>query len=195
MPRSQEVTVTYNPAQHHPRSIRLQGYDYSQAGAYFVTICTQEHTLFFENDAIREIAEQCWSEIPDHFPAVELDEWIVMPNHVHGIIVICDDARRGVQLNAPTPNAPTMNAPTIRNPDDVFSVISPHRNTLSVIVRTYKAAVTTLCRRAGRDDFAWQRNYHEHIIRNEGELNRIRQYIADNPIRWETDMHNPDRRQ
>ncbi len=63
-----------------------------------------------------------------------------------------------------------------------------------MIVRTYKAAVTTLCRRAGHADFAWQRNYHEHTIRDAGELNRIRQYVADNPIRWETDTHNPDRR-
>ncbi len=119
---------------------------------------------------------------------VELDEHVVMPNHVHGIIVIC--RRRGVQLNAPM----TTNAAT-RNPDNVFSVISPHisphRNTLAVVVRTYKAAVTTLCRRIGRDDFAWQRNYHEHIIRNEEELNRIRQYIQDNPLRWDADRNNP----
>jgi putative transposase len=182
--------MNYDPTNHHRRSVRLQGYDYSQAGAYFVTICTNDRALFFEDNAIREIAERCWLEIPDHFPTVELDEHIVMPNHVHGIIVTCGDGRgvrRGVQLKAPTN--------TIRNPDNVLSVISPHRNTLSVVVRTYKAAVTTLCHRAGRDDFAWQRNYHEHVIRNEGELNRIRQYIVDNPIHWETDTHNPDRRQ
>jgi len=71
--------------------------------------------------------------------------------------------------------------------------LSPHRDTLAVVIRTYKAAVTTLCRRAGRDDFAWQRNYYEHIIRNEGELNRIRQYIIDNPSRWERDRNNPIR--
>lgn len=90
-------------------------------------------------------------------------------------------------MNAPT-NTPT-NAPT-RKTDNRFSAMSPHRNALAVIIRTYKAAVTTRCRREGFGDFAWQRNYYEHIIRDEDEFNRIRQYIAENPLKWEMSREN-----
>jgi putative transposase len=217
------------PPQTGRRSIRLRDYDYAQAGAYFITICTQRRALWFQQAAIRTIAEQCWSAIPEHFPLVELDEWIVMPNHVHGIIVINDaneiqgtessetdaphrtgvqlnappaqiiaestdlDAshRTGVQLNAPAPNRNALQCNNdinalqrripARNLNNRYSIISPYRNTLAVVVRTYKAAVTTRCRRAGYTHFEWQRNYHERIIREERDLNQIRQYIANNP--------------
>jgi REP element-mobilizing transposase RayT len=74
----------------HRRSTRLPGYDYAQPGEYFVTICTQDRTLFFEDKPIREFVESCWLEIPDHFPGVDLDQWVTMPNHLHGIILIHD---------------------------------------------------------------------------------------------------------
>jgi putative transposase len=180
--------TAFDPQRHHRRSIRLKDYDYAQAGAYFVTICTHQRQLFFENPAILRAAKECWLAIPVHAPVVELDEWVVMPNHTHGIMVI-DPHGRGVQLNAPTTNAPTTDAP--RDPASPYSVMSPQRNTLSVVVRTYKAAVTTACRQMGRDDFAWQRNYYEHIIRNERELNAIRQYIQNNPLKWALDRDNP----
>ena len=80
-----------------------------------------------------------------------------------------------------------MNAPT----RDRFSTMSPNRKTLGVIVRTYKAAVTTFCRKAGYGGFRWQRNYHEHVVRDEVDLRRIRRYIRDNPIRWELDDYHP----
>jgi hypothetical protein len=100
------------------RSSRLSGYDYGLASAYFVTICTHDRQLFFQQHAVCAIAERCWQEIPEHFPVVVLDEWVVMPNHVHGIIIIADinlndfnDVhRRGVQLNAPTANNVVGNA-------------------------------------------------------------------------------------
>jgi putative transposase len=166
------------------RSIRLRDYDYGAHGAYFVTLCTQLRYLHFDDITIKQIAEDCWKAIPDHFPNTELDEWIVMPNHLHGIILITEtstntDNRRGVQLNA---------HPTSRQ-----APASPYRGTLAVIVRTYKAAVTSACRKQGKIDFAWQRNYYEHIIRNEGDLNRIREYIVLNPMRWEEDTENPNR--
>jgi REP element-mobilizing transposase RayT len=181
--------MQYDPEKHHRRSVRLKGYDYAQAGAYFVTICTHDHFLFFEDETTRTVAEQCWLEIPQHFPYVELDEWVVMPNHVHGILIITSEGG-GVQWNAPTAVASAdqgvqLNAPTS---------ISPHRGTLAVIIRTYKAAVTTLCKRSGQDGFAWQRGFYEHIIRNERELNAIRQYIANNPAQWEVDRENPQHR-
>ncbi len=167
--------------QRQRHSLRLEDYDYSQEGAYFVTICTHNKALLFEKKKIRAIAEQCWIEIPNHFPNVQLDEWIIMPNHLHGIVFIA--LRRGVQLNAPT----------IRITNNRFSTISPQRNKLAIIMRTYKAAVTTRCRRAGHLDFRWQRNYYEHVIRNEHDLNDIRQYTLDNPVKWNVDENNPDR--
>jgi REP element-mobilizing transposase RayT len=189
--------------------MRLQGYDYAQAGAYFVTMCTRHRSFFFEREVMRQIADQCWLEIPTHFSVVDLDLWVVMPNHVHGILIINEnndtnaDQRRGVQLNAPTasvddadateaPQAHTsQNQQKPRDATNPYSVISPHHNTLAVIIRTYKAAVTTLCRRAGFDGFAWQRGYHEHVIRAEADLNRIREYIMNNPLRWDQDENNP----
>src|SRR3954454_12565703 len=100
--------MPYNPQLHRRRSIRLRSYDYSQGGMYFVTLCTQDRALFFEEDAIRQSAEHCWLAIPEHFATVELDEWIVMPNHVHGLVLINEDiaqGKQGVQLNAPTDRA------------------------------------------------------------------------------------------
>jgi putative transposase len=161
------------------RSIRLRDFDYSQAGAYFVTICTKGRQLFFEEPIVHEIAVQCWEEIPNHCSNVELDEWVVMPNHVHGILVLTDG--RGVQLNAPTQ----------RRGNSLHSLISPRRHTLALVIRTYKAAVTVLSRRRRYRRFAWQRNYYEHVIRDELELNRIREYIHNNPQQWEFDENNP----
>ena len=163
---------------------------------------------------IGNIARQCWENIPIHFPHVELDEFIIMPDHMHGIIFILpnDDNRRGiphegdrtgvrkgVQLNALT-NTPTLNAltntPTLNTTrkDDYYSKISPQKKSLSVIVRTYKAAVTTICRENGFHHFSWQKNYHDRIIRNEHELNAIRKYIIANPVNWWSDKENPQGR-
>lgn len=176
------VPLNALPTSHqgHRRSVRLEDYDYTQAGAYFVTICTQNRLPYFDNTAIRTIASNCWLEIPSHFHSVHVDEWVLMPNHLHGILVSEDAA--GVQLNAPT---------TTRNSGNRFSSMSPHWNTLAVVVRTYKAAVTSMSRRLLHTEFAWQRNYYEHVIRNEHELNRIRQYIIDNPQQWDYDKLNP----
>jgi REP element-mobilizing transposase RayT len=80
--------MTFDEQRQHRRSIRLQGYDYARAGAYFVTLSTRDRELLFENQAIRAIAERCWLAIPEHVPTVELDEWVVMPNHIQGIILI-----------------------------------------------------------------------------------------------------------
>jgi putative transposase len=206
--------MPYDSFKHHRRSIRLRGYDYSQAGAYFVTICVQSHQCLFGDVIDAEsrmgelgvIADECWQTIPQHFPYVELDEYVVMPNHFHGIVVIGDDGRddvgigdvgrgdggigdvgrgtcRGVQLNAPTATAN-------RDMSNPFSVMSPKRKTLSVVIRTFKATVTTGCREIDRTDFAWLRNYYEHIIRNEREWNAIAEYIRHNPAHWQADLDN-----
>jgi putative transposase len=185
--------LTDAPLKHRRRSTRLAGYDYATRGAYFVTICTRRRQMFFDQPALRQVAEACWRAIPAHAARVALDEWVVMPKHIHDSIVILaqdeanddgnkdhniDDRGRDIQphrdaaqLNAPTSNAlnvpttNTMNDPTVnglaqpRDANNPFSVMSPRRNTLLVIVRTYKAAVTTACRAAGRIEFAWQRGF------------------------------------
>jgi putative transposase len=160
------------------RSIRLRDFDYAQAGAYFVTTCTAGRKLFFGEPAVRQVADSCWNELPRHFPNVRLDEWVIMPNHVHGILIL--EGRGGVQLNAPT-------TPAFEN----TSVSSPPRGTLSVIIRTYNAAVTTQARALGWREFGWQRNYYEHIVRDDDELARIREYIRNNPFDWDSDEDNP----
>jgi len=180
--------MPYDPEVHHRRSVRLRGYNYAEGGAYFVTICTRDRELFFHDDGIRAIAEQCLLAIPEHHAVAELDEWVVMPNHVHGIVIINADPQ--------PPAIPTqsvrLNAPTNDGANNLSPRLPPRRNTLGIIVRTYKAAATTLCRCEGHDGFGWQRNYYEHVIRNEADLNRIRRYIADNPAQWELDENNPD---
>ena len=184
--------------------IRLKGYDYSLAGAYFVTICTfmRKCSLGRVRDgmvvlsAIGRQANEFWEQIANHHNNVQIDEFIVMPNHIHGITMIIEnDAHcRGVQLNAPDRSAGNpihssrgvyLNAPThhVR--------ISPRKNTLSVIIRTHKATLTNWCRHNGFGHFRWQRNYYEHIIRNEKELCRVREYIQNNPVNWELDRENP----
>ncbi len=201
--------MKFDPQKHHRRSIRLKGYDYSMAGAYYVTIVTHDRKKLFGeitdgvmrlND-IGNITMDCWNAIPKHHPGIELDEFVIMPNHVHGIIVIADNGK-GVPLNALPLNAPPMNASPMnaspmnastRNPKNRMSVISPHHDTLSVVIRTFKAAVTTTARRMDRWDFGWQRNYWEHIVRNEDDLNRIREYIINNPFNLESDENNPER--
>lgn len=169
--------------------MRLKGHDYSQPGEYFVTICTKNREHLFGEivdgvmrpSEVGEIVKRCWVDLPIHCPNIQLDEFVVMPNHVHGIIRILDvvDNCRVVRSNDPTM--------------DIHSRISPKRGSLAVIIRTFKAAVTTLCRRNGRSDFAWQRGYYEHIIRNNASLAKIQAFLITNPQRWLTDTENTGR--
>jgi REP element-mobilizing transposase RayT len=179
--------VKYDPARHHRRSIRLRGYDYSQAGAYFVTVCVQGRERLFGdvvdgemrlNDAGQMVA-QCWHELPAHFPHLELDEFVVMPNHMHGIIIV------GAPFMAPY-------GPGAVNQGAVNQGAINRAPTLGEIVRSFKALATRRIRQAGVTAFAWQRNYYEHIIRDEESLNRIREYIVNNPLQWALDRENPD---
>ena len=159
------------------RPIRLQGYDYSRAGAYFVTVCTHDRLCLFGEIADRRMAlndagrmvQQVWDDLPNHYSHVELDECVVMPNHVHGIVVIV-----GAGLK-PAPTKPTK------------------RHGLPEIVRALKAFSARRINemRGMPGGKIWQRGYYEHIIRNDDELNRIREYIANNPMKWEMDRENP----
>ena len=170
------------------RSIRLSEYDYAQDGVYFVTICTQGRECLLgkvnegrvELTEYGQIVQEEWSRSTSIREELSLGEFVIMPNHVHGLLAF-EGQRRGVQLNAPT----------VRHLTRRHSVISPRPGTLPVLVRTYKAAVTTQCRRAGFSDFGWQRKYYDHIVRDEDDLSRVRQYIVDNPLQWELDEYHP----
>ena len=189
--------MTYDPEKHHRRSIRLKDYDYSQTGFYFVTICTQNRkSLFGEildgemrlNDA-GQMIQSVWNELPQHYTGVEVDEFVVMPNHVHGIIILnvgagpsaCPDNMQP-ELQA-RKGQPRGVAPTLSLPDLVhrFKSLTTSRYRLGVTQNGWLTFPGRL----------WQRNYYEHIIRNENDLDEIREYIINNSLKWELDTENP----
>jgi len=179
--------MKYNPDVHHRRSIRLKNYDYSQPGAYFITICTHNRECLFGDivdgemilNEYGEIAKKCWLEIPVHFPNVLLDEYVIMPNHVHGIIIINDNIGENNHL-------PDIVGAKNFSPLHIPKFQSPKR-AIGSIIRGYKIGVTKWFRQKTEIYNVWQRNYYEHIIRNEGELNQIREYIINNPFNWQSD--------
>ena len=180
--------MKYDPTKHHRRSTRLKGYDYTQPGAYFVTICTyQREPLFGEIvdgnmilNACGEIARDEWFKTARIRNNVQLneDEFVVMPNHLHGIIWIIE----------PVVGARRRRAPTTH---ETFG--SPVSGSIPTIMRSFKSAVTKRINQhldsPGMP--VWQRNYYEHIVRDDDELDAIRGYIRDNPLRWALDRNNP----
>jgi REP element-mobilizing transposase RayT len=218
----------YDPLRHHRRSIRLKGYDYAQPGAYFITLCTHERACLFGevtdghlrlNDYGRVVAET-WEWLAEQYRYVELDEWVVMPNHMHGILVIVGDAsspngnaagpRRGGSRPAPTDAGPQPTpmdgepqpAPTDAGPQptppDAESQPAPaegqpKRKPLGQLIGAFKtvSAKRINALRGTPAAPVWQRNYYEHVVRNERELRAIRRYIANNPLKWTLDRDNP----
>ncbi len=206
--------MRYDPIRHTRRSIRLKGYDYTQAGAYFVTIVTRNRECLFGEVAdgdtrlneSGQIAAACWQDITRHFGNVALDEFVVMPNHIHGVILIADASS-------------TVGAKHSRQPrriqtetDIVFGIgsananhgmLRPYKNTLpprgtktnslGAILQNFKSVSTRKVNQTRETQGAplWQRNYWEHIVRNEEDLDRIREYIIDNPLNWQSDENNP----
>ena len=166
------MTAKYDPQVHHRRSVRLVGFDYSQAGAYFVTICTHNRELSLQADSVRDAVRSAWCGLPARFPSIALDEFVIMPNHIHGIIIL----EGGAASSAPTVLGAASSAPT-----------------LGRVVRAFKSLSGIEANRAlGRSNRPfWQRDYYEHVIRDEGELESIRQYIQANPGNWSDDPENP----
>jgi len=180
----------------HPQrqSIRLQEFDYAQSGAYFVTVvCHKRMNLFGEIsdgelnlNRAGEIVEKTWLEIPKHFPNVNIDIFIIMPNHIHGIIHIIEDVPLGATHESPLP--------------ELHHIESPHKSTtlkprtLGAIVGLFKSTASKRIHRAGLIDNQkiWQRNYFEHIIRDEDDYQQIADYIETNPLNWQYDRDNLD---
>lgn len=188
----------YNPNIHQRKSIRLKGYDYSQAGLYFITICCQDRICRFgkiENDIMilndaGKIADECWLEIPQHFPNAMLHEHIVMPNHVHGIVELTNASNVGVQNFEPLQenNPITVGAENflpLQQRHNEFQKMIPR--SIGSIVKGFKIGVTKWFHANTNIESVWQRNYHEHIIRNEQSYHRIAQYIINNPAKWQED--------
>jgi len=175
---------TYIPDIHHRKSIRLPEYDYSQVGMYFVTICCQDMVCRFGSvvdgkmvlNECGEIAKECWEEIPSHFPEVRLHTFVIMPNHIHGIIEITEN----VGAKQFSPNKQTDGAKI------VSPLLSPSK-TIGSIARGYKIGVTKWVRQNTNIYKLWQRNFYEHVIRNENSYNKITEYILTNPLKWEFD--------
>lgn len=151
-------------------SARLAGYDYSRSGAYFVTMCTKNRNHYFgkivagtmQLSEIGGVANNCWKKIPNHFPSVSLGEWIVMPDHIHGVIFITN----------------------IVETQDLASPHVSHVPSLGTIIRGFKIGVTKYIRSNTDIVNLWQPRFHDRVIRNEPELNRITQYIIANPKKW-----------
>jgi putative transposase len=215
--------MPYDPEQHRRRSIRLKGYDYSRAGAYFVTAVAQGRACLFgdvvDNDMILNDAgrmvERWWWQLNDKFPTIVTDAYIVMPNHFHGIIVIVGaDSRVRPDPDPrvrpdPDPRVRPDPDPRVRpDPDPRVRPDPDPRTTagghvvppLPTIVQWFKTMTTNEyirgVKQLGWPAFAgklWQRNYFEHIVRDEQALERIRGYISGNPQRWSADEENPNR--
>jgi REP element-mobilizing transposase RayT len=151
------------------RPLRLKGYDYSQPGAYFITICTHERIPLFGEIIAHQmrpnsygmIVTAVWNELPDHYPNAALDAFIVMPNHIHGIIILGDEAGKRYPL------------PEIARGFKTFSARAINE------------------RRQTRTAPLWHRGYYEHVVRDEKALSGIREYIVNNPARWSDDPDNP----
>ena len=173
------------------KSIRLKGYNYANENFYYITICVKEkrcdlgriHGGIMELSDIGKITDLFWKEIPSHFPNTILDEYIIMPNHLHGIIQLNPHSTNvGVEYIQPDiqPDIP-QNESTFQN---------VQKNSIPSIIRSFKAAVTRWCNKNKCEYFQWQRNYYEHIIRTEEDYFRIKKYIQANPLKWNDDEYN-----
>ena len=196
--------MKYKTQKHHRRSIRLKNYDYSSPGGYFITICTYNRQCLFGeiNDGemilneLGNIIEYKWQNIPTHFTHIQLDVFQIMPNHVHGIIFINDivgakHSHKKIEFDS---QIATKNASPLPPQYPSSHPIGTKPGSLSAVIQNFSSITTRKINQIRQTPGikVWQRNYFDRIIRNEKELNRIRRYIIENPIRWNSDENNPD---
>ena len=203
--------MVYDPMRHHRRSIRLANYDYRQEGAYYITICTHERECLFGEigdgemrlNEYGEIILACWEAIPDHFPQADVDAFVVMPNHVHGILVIAGgnaraEGRKGMAEErkgmAEERKGMACHAPTVFDDAPVKRRFAqPVAGSLATILGAFKSAASRRinAQRETPGWTVWHRNYYEQIIPDEHKLENARRYIGNNPARWAKDVNNP----
>ena len=167
---------------------RLKDFDYSESGYYFITICTNDRVEIFGNivdgkmllNTCGKIIQKQWLWLSAQYDYIKLDQYVVMPNHIHGIIII---DKNGYGDNRCGDNPRIVPTDTIYN---------PRKNLLSKTICAFKTTSSKLIHRAGIPDFKWQRSFYDHIIRNEKSLLKIREYIINNPLKWEYDSENLD---
>jgi REP element-mobilizing transposase RayT len=168
------------------KALRLQDWNYRKASYYYVTICTGNRKNYFGTiidntmylNPIGRIAEQCWIDIPLHFENSALDTYIIMPNHIHGIIQLMDTIH-------------TCRDVAMQRPYEYYSKISPKPKSLSTIVRSYRSAVTKSINKLHPEiNFHWQSRFYDHIIRKNIDLNNIRKYIHNNIFEWDNNNEN-----
>jgi REP element-mobilizing transposase RayT len=195
------------------RSVRLKGYDYSKPSAYFLTICTRDKKQMFGSvkgdrmipNTLGNFVSDCWMEIPDHFRHVELAAHVVMPNHVHGIIILRANPGSKVKSNNRTPSsidsenivkverraqdAVSLRPETVRSQKHGRNFLAMHAGSIAAIVRSFKSASTKRIRQALRNPRfnIWQRGYYEHVIRDEDDFRNSCDYVRTNPARWSFD--------
>jgi len=168
-------------------SARLQGWDYRSPGWYFVTMCTQHHTCLLGTitggrvkfSPAGEIADSELRNLPHHYVNVSIDQFIVMPNHIHAIVVVDGQHRH-------SPNPETCTEPL----GNGLVLVPPKAQSLAAVVRSYKAGVTRRCHEMGLKNFAWQAGFYDHIVRASTSLQAIRDYIEANPANWPQDPEN-----
>jgi len=179
----------------HRKRNRMAGYDYSRNGYYFVTICVKDRVEYLgevKNEELclnkyGRIVLKYWQAISDHYSNVFLDEWIIMPNHIHGIIVIEDTASVGTErVGTERVGTEQCSVPTADGINKKYGL-------LSKIIKSFKdMAIKSIHNEIKNHEFAWQRSFYDHIIRNEISLRNIRKYIYYNPAQWELDRNNPE---
>jgi putative transposase len=192
--RDQDEIHVIGRTEKERKRLWLKEYDYSQPGAYFVTICTKDRVCRFGKivdgemraNGLAAVVQSCWNDLPNHFPNVQLDEFVIMPNHVHGVIILLDDmvgADSGLH-NIGCSTVGSRHASTLHGP----------RNALGNVVGSFKSALTKRINEMNGTGGApfWQRGYYDHIIRDDRSLVRIREYIAHNPQRWGIDKENSE---
>jgi putative transposase len=197
-PDPRNGTMTFDPTRHHRRSLRLPGHDYRQAGACFITLCTHDRACLFGEvvgdqvrlTALGETVRRCWQAIPDHFSHVRLDAFVVMPNHVHGILWLANSvgARHAVPLRGVG-----FGRPVAGSMEERFG--RPVAGSIPTIIRSFKSAATREINAHRRmpEAAVWLRGYFEHVIRDEPALGQVREYLANNPRQWAMDRENPAR--
>jgi putative transposase len=207
--------MRYDPYIHQRKSIRLKEYDYSQPGVYFITNCIYNHECLLGEiidnqiklNKIGIIIDYQWRIIPKYFRHVELDYYTIMPNHMHGIIIIKEikPGKVGAKhfhnenIKPQSSLSKTKNINNGNGHDENASPLHVHirvkgttSGSLSAIMQNYSSVTTRKINRIRKTPGAriWQRNFYERIIRDEIELNRIRKYIAENPLKWDDDEYN-----
>jgi len=176
-------------------STRKPNWDYRSQAIYFVTICTQNRLPYFGNiingkmilSDIGQYATTCWFDISNHFSFVELLNFVVMPNHIHGLVGIRDYSD---DVSVETLHATSLQSfpgpPQQQRKNEFMANLSPKRGSLSSVIRSYKSEVTRYANKNNME-FGWQARYHDHIVRNNDEFIRINEYIINNPRKWKID--------